>query len=139
MDGWQNLHHCSAAAGYKCISGYRPAAIPNLTTLATDFAISDNTFSMADSPSWGGHLYAVTGTLDGFTGDNPIPTKGVTPRPGWGCDSDKVTPWVSPSGTERYEPSCIPDPGLLLPNGGAFEPTPVNTCPRSWTGRNAPG
>jgi phospholipase C len=52
----------------------------------------------------------------------------VTPLPGWGCDSDKVTPWISPSGKEM-EPSCVPDPALSKPNGGAFRPTPVQPIP----------
>jgi hypothetical protein len=81
---------------------------------------------MGDSPSWGGHLYAVTGSLDRFTGENPQPAPGVTAHQGWGCDSDKITPWVSPTtGKKQKIPSCIPDPALGLPNGGAFEPTPA--------------
>jgi phospholipase C len=131
MDGWQNIAGggCGPATSYQCISGYQPASIPNLTKLANGFAISDDTFSMADSPSWGGHLYAVAGTLDGFIGNNPYPAKGVTPGPGWGCDSDKVTPWISPSGVTKTEPSCIPDHSLSRPNGGAFRPTPVKNVP----------
>ena len=73
MDGWQNIARgqCDAATNYQCISGFQPSAIPNLTALAGKFAISDDMFSMADSPSWGGHMYAVAATLDGFTGVNP--------------------------------------------------------------------
>jgi phospholipase C len=131
MNGWQDIPGgtCDAATHYQCISGARLSAEPNITTLADDFAISDDFFSLADSPSWGGHLYAVTGNLDGFTGDNPIPATGVKPRLGWGCDSRKVTPWVSPAGTLKMEPSCIPDYGLSLPNGGAFRPTPAAHIP----------
>jgi phospholipase C len=125
MNGWQNIQQgqCAAATNYRCISGYQPAQIPNLTKLAQDFAISDKTFSMADSPSWGGHLYAVMPSMDGFTGDNPTPATGVTPGPGWGCDSNLVAPWRGPLGGIHYEPSCIPDFSLRLPNGGAFRPT----------------
>jgi phospholipase C len=131
MNGWQNMVNgtCDAATGYQCITGAQPSAVPNITSLAQNFAISDALFSMADSPSWGGHLYAVTGSLDGFTGDNPKAASGVTPRSGWGCDSNKVTPWISPSGAEHLEPSCIPDPSLPRANGGAFEPTPVPQIP----------
>lgn len=130
MDGWQNISHgnCDAATHYQCISGYKPSAIPNLTALAGKFAISDDTFSMADSPSWGGHVYAVAATLDGFTGDNPTPVPHVTPGPGWGCDSNRVTPWIGPKGV-KLEPSCIPDPSLSVPNGGAFRTTPVKPVP----------
>jgi phospholipase C len=131
MDGWQNIlfGQCDAATGYQCISGFQPSAIPNLTTLAGKFAISDDTFSMADSPSWGGHVYAVAATLDGFTGDNPTVPRLVTAGPGWGCDSNRVTPWIGPKGTLKQEPSCIPDPSLPLPNGGAFRATPVQPVP----------
>jgi phospholipase C len=130
MDGWWQVNGCQPRTHYACISGYRPGQIPNVTALANKFAISDNTFSMADSPSWGGHLYAVAPSLDRFTGDNPVPAKGVAPHPGWGCDSDKVTPWVPVSGPTRMVPSCIPDysiPGLK--NGGAFRATPASFMP----------
>ena len=128
MDGWANIPDgtCDAATGYACITGYQPSAIPNFATLATDFAISDRTFSLADSPSFGGHLYAVMPSTDGFTGDIPFPDKaaGAPPfGPGWGCDSNRITTVIGVTG---YYPSCIPDPSLPLPNGGAFEPTPVH-------------
>src|SRR6202040_1907439 len=55
MDGWAGLLGCSAAVSYACVSYYSPNQIPNLTSLASAFAVSDRTFSMADSPSWGGH------------------------------------------------------------------------------------
>ena len=127
MNGWQNLQQSQCAAPkYQCISGYESESIPNIATLAGQFAISDMTFSMANSPSWGGHLYAVMGSMDGFTGDNPVTVKGVTPGPGWGCDSNLVATWLAPRGGSHLEPSCIPDFSLGLPNGGAFEPTPVS-------------
>lgn len=135
MNGWQNIPDgsCAPATNYQCVSGYQGGHVPNIRALANKFAISDHTFSMADSPSWGGHLYPVMGSLDNFTGDNPVAAPGVTPGEGWGCDSNKVTPWVSPggppplppAGTIENIPSCIPDPNLGLPNGGAFEPTPA--------------
>jgi len=129
MDGWQNVPGCGPKTGYACIGGYTPAQVPNLTALAKKFAISDRTFSMADSPSWGGHLYAVMASLDGFTGDNPHPASGVSPGPGWGCDSDRITTWKAPGGAFQQVPSCVPDYSLGLPNGGAFRPTPVSHAP----------
>jgi phospholipase C len=129
MDAWQNVAGCTAKTGYACVSGYTPAQVPNLTALADKFAISDRTFSMADSPSWGGHLYAVMASLDGFKGDNPNPAHGVTAGPGWGCDSNRITPWKPPGGAYQLVPSCIPDYSLGLPNGGAFRPTPVAHAP----------
>ena len=127
MNGWQNIPygHCSASTNYQCISGYQPSQVHNITALATRFAISDRTFSMGDSPSWGGHLYAAMASLDSFTGDNPNASPGVTPGPGWGCDSDLVARWLSPTGAVKRIPSCIPDYQLGLANGGAFEPTPA--------------
>jgi phospholipase C len=128
MDGWWATGGCSPPH-YRCISGYRPRQIPNLAALASAFAISDATFSMKDSPSWGGHLYAVAGSLDHFTGDIPFRAAGVPPLIGWGCNSDRVTRWVSPQHTIRLVPSCVPDFSLGLRNGGAFEPTPVRHIP----------
>jgi phospholipase C len=122
MDGWQKIPGCSASQNYACVSGYQPGQVPNLSLLAQDFAISDRTLSMQDSPSWFGHLYAIAASTDGFTGNNPgIQT---TPGYGWGCDSDKTDLWHG-----QKVPTCIPDPALSLPNGGAFEPTPVPYVP----------
>lgn len=129
MDGWWKLGGCAPSTHYACISGYQPSRIPNAISLATHFAISDNTFSMADSPSWGGHMYAVAASLDHFTGDNPVPAQGVTAGPGWGCNSNKVTPWVSPKGVTKMIPSCVPDFKLGLANGGAFRSTPAKFIP----------
>src|SRR6266705_468894 len=125
MAGREKLKGCTAKTGYACIGGYTPAQVPNLAALAHRFAISDRTFSMADSPSWGGHLYAVMGSLDGFEGGNPFPAPGVPPGPGWGCDSKRITPWKAPDGAVQRVPSCVPDYSLGLPNGGAFMPTPA--------------
>jgi phospholipase C len=128
MDGWQKIPGCPAPR-YRCISGYEPSQIPNLITLADQFAISDDTFSLANSPSWGGHVYAALGTLDGFLGSNPHMSKGHN-GPGWGCDSYRVTKWRPPGGGKlQTVPSCIPDLSLKRPYGGAFEPTPVQPVP----------
>ena len=128
MDGWQHVSGCTVATGFACISGYKPAQVPNLAALASKFAINDLTFSMADSPSWGGHLYAVMASLDGFKGDTPSPARGATPGPGWGCNSRRVTLWSS-GGATKTVPSCVPDYALRLPHGGAFKHTPVRHAP----------
>jgi phospholipase C len=131
MDGWPNIPGgtCAAATGYRCISGYQPAQVPNITALAQRFAISDHTFSSGDSASWAGHMDIVAASEDHFFGDNPVPAKGVAPGPGWGCDSNRVTPWTGVSGRSELVPSCVPAhlPGLRF--GGAFEQTPVKTIP----------
>jgi phospholipase C len=140
MDGWAGVPGCGAtstisgAIPYGCLTYYTPPQIPNLISLATKFAVSDRTFSMADSPSWGGHLYAVAATNDNFTGENPVPPNptpsGWTLGPGWGCDSNKVTVWINPTtGATSLQPSCIPDSALGLPNGGAFKPTSAQYVP----------
>lgn len=140
MDGWLGVDGCGATSDldgsipYGCLTYYAPSQIPNLISLATKFTVSDETFSMADSPSWGGHVYSVAATNDNFTGDNPAPPMPTPPGyvegPGWGCNSNKVTPWINPStGVISKEPSCIPDPALNIANGGAFEPTPVQYVP----------
>ena len=131
MNGWQSIPGgtCAAATGYRCISGYQPSQAPNITALAQRFAISDHTFSSGDSASWAGHMDIVAASADRFFGDNPLPAKGVTPGPGWGCDSNLVTPWTGPSGRPKLVPSCVPAhiPGLRF--GGAFEQTPVRNIP----------
>jgi phospholipase C len=129
MDGWGQISGCKASTGYACISGYEPSGVPNFTALASGFAISDETFSMQNSPSWGGHLYAVMASQDGFTGDNPVPAPGVTAGSGWGCDSDKVATWVSPGGATQTVPSCVPDRSLGIADGGAFKSTPARQAP----------
>jgi hypothetical protein len=131
MDGWQGVAGCGAKTGYACISGYPPAHVPNLAALAHKFAISDRTFSMADSPSWGGHLYAVMGSLDGFLGNNPIPARGVTPRPGWGCDSRHLTQW------ERPREQCSYD--LDAPVSGPVEVEEEEQPPRQPAAGLVPG
>jgi len=131
MDGWQNIPGgtCAAATGYRCISGYQPKQVPNITALAQLFAISDHTFSSGDSASWAGHMDIVAASADHFFGDNPVPAKGVSLGPGWGCDSNRVTQWTGPTGRSELVPSCVPArlPGLRF--GGAFEQTPVKSIP----------
>ena len=135
MDGWDRIKPrakmigCGAEYSYICVSGYKPREEPNFATLAKKFAISDMTFSMSDSPSWEGHIYAVAASTDGFWGLTPSNVKGVHGVGGWGCDSKRMAPWFSPSGRKLREPSCVPDFSLGLPNGGAFAPTKVKYIP----------
>ena len=130
MDGWQRIAGCHAAQNYACISGYQPQQVPNLTTFAQDFAISDHTFSVADAPSWAGHMAIAAASQDHFYGNNP--NNGSFAYPGWGCDSGFLTPWRAPDGTVENVPSCVPDPSLdpvKYPYEGAFAPTPVRYIP----------
>src|SRR5260370_34271109 len=120
---------CEARNTDASISGHTHSQIPNRTRLADHFANSDRSFSMADSPSWRGQLYAAMGQLDGFEGNNPKPDKGVAAGPGWGCDSNKITQWIGRGGAVQWVPSCIPDFSLGPQDGRAFEPTPVSYAP----------
>jgi phospholipase C len=73
----------------------------------------------------------VAASMDNFTGDNP-PFSHFPPPSGWGCDSRRVAHWITPQGTTRTIPSCVPDPSLdpvKYPYGGAFEHTPAQYIP----------
>jgi phospholipase C len=133
MDGFAGIRGCGGPQ-YACYSAYQPSQIPNLATLATNFALSDRTFESSAVPSWGGHIELVSPTLDGFTGDIPFYNKKLSPPPppigpGWGCDSNRDQYWVPPGGTQKApQPACIPDPALnpsQYPYGGAYRSTPV--------------
>lgn len=126
MNGWENIKFedstdpgCNAKTGWPCMTAYQPSQVPNITALASQFTINDRFFSMADSPSWGGHLYAVAASTGGFNGNNPLPAPGVTPGLGWGCDSRRLAGFRS----APPQPACVPDFALGLNNGGAFAPT----------------
>jgi phospholipase C len=134
MDGFASNCNCPAPS-YSCYSVYEPSQIPNLSALATKFAISDRTFELSPVPSWSGHVELVVQTLDGFDGTQPAYNTNQTPKPpaqgpGWGCDSNLDAGWKSsPSATSVPEPACIPDPQLdrtKYPFGGAYRATPVH-------------
>jgi phospholipase C len=135
MDGWYRVGRCNAAWHYGCLTYYTPAQIPSLAALASKYVVSDRTFSMADSPSWGGHLFVAAATLDNFTGELPTPAPGFARGPGWGCNSKLQASWVSPTtGKLSEQPSCIPArPGTLdpkkFPHNGAMRGTPVKWVP----------
>jgi phospholipase C len=136
MDGWGNVGGCSAVTRYACLTYYTDRRIGNLLALASKFVVSDRTFSLANSPSWGGHVYAAAATQDSFTGDLPTRESGVRiAGPGWGCNSHLVAPWIDPTThVLSMQPSCIPaKPGTLNakthPYNGAFRPTPAKYVP----------
>jgi hypothetical protein len=132
MDGWQKISGCAATTGYSCVSGYQQAAVPNLTALANTYAIEDRAFTMANAPSWGGHLDELAATTDGFSGNNPYRAPGFTSNgPGWGCDATNMVAQMLPVNGQSPppQPSCVPDFSLGLPNGGAWEPTTAKHVP----------
>jgi phospholipase C len=129
MDGFDVQGPCETAPT-NCYSQYDPlsgpctsstrSCIPNLSTLATTYAVSDRTFELYQSPSWEGHMYLVTANQDGFYGFNPqVSATGPTAvrrGGGWGCDSGASTQWDD-AGSLVLVPSCIPTrSGGLGPN-----------------------
>jgi phospholipase C len=127
MNGFGSIWPCKTTLS-MCYNQYDPlsgpcsagSCIPNLSALAEKYAISDQTFELYASPSWGGHMYFVTATQDGFVGDNPtVVASGHPPAAlggGWGCDSGRLGLWNKGS-TWVNAPTCIPDAsGSLGPN-----------------------
>lgn len=117
MDGFASTDYTQfdPQAG-PCAPG---SCIPNLGKLATRYTVSDRTFELNSSPSFGGHLAFAAATQDGFYGDIPARNTKSGPQPhstygGWGCDSGDTTPW---SAANVLVPSCVPDStGSLGPN-----------------------
>jgi phospholipase C len=123
MDGFSKINGCTAANSYQCYSYYSPGQIPNLAAVARQFVISDRTFELSTSPSFGGHIALAAGQLDGFTGD--APGTSTPSNPGWGCDSNLSAKWISPSGSVILQPACIPRPG----GSGPYAPSQVASVP----------
>jgi phospholipase C len=136
MDGFPYIQGCTADTQYQCYATYTvrhgpcgldgtASCIHNLVRLADHFAISDHTFEPRAAPSFGGHFFTVSPTLDGFTGDVPHYSRHtLVEGPGYGCDSDKDALWWS---GERYMrvPSCVPDSA----GNGPYRTSPVKYVP----------
>jgi phospholipase C len=109
MDGFDLINGCQPAKNYRCFSQYEPEQIPNLTTLARRFALSDRTFEMNRVLSFGAHLELVSVDLDGFDGSIPQPVSYAPKGKGWGCQSNRVTGWqASNTAPIQQVPSCVP-------------------------------
>ena len=105
---WDHVPGCKQPP-YPCISHFLPENIPNLAALADTFAVSDRTFAVGKSASFGAHVTLAAGTFDGFAGFNPKDGLfGVDPGPGWGCPSNRDALWGPPDDL-TYQPSCVPD------------------------------
>jgi phospholipase C len=136
MNGWNKVAGCNPPKYPRsCLTYYTPEQVPNLAALAQHHVVSDRTFSMYDSGSYGGHIYVAAASQDSFTGDRPKPAPGIKPGPGWGCEANLEAPWKNPS-TNRItmEPTCIPArPGKLdrkqYPFNGPFRASPVKHIP----------
>ena len=126
MDGWERIPQCTEAMGYACLEEDDRSRIPTLAALADQFVISDRTFQLYSSASWGSHLDLVSADLSGFTGDNP--DSGFEGEPGWGCDSGGDAPWKDPNTPHAKvtpEPACIPN----KQGAGPYRPSPVQYVP----------
>jgi phospholipase C len=126
-DHWDRIGGCSAATGYACYQAYEPDQIPNTIALADNYALSDNTFTCQRQASWSDKLtWGSACDQNGFQGKNPQPAPGVPLGKGWGCLSNRVTPWSGDGGASYADqPSCVPDYSTGLEFGGAFRETPV--------------
>jgi phospholipase C len=111
MNGFDHVRGCEGTYDFRCYRQYRSDGIPSLRRLANDYAISDRTFELDPTSSWGAHLELASATLDGFLGFNPVAASSPDPGDGWGCDSHLFAQWMSPQGEESMQPSCIPKPG----------------------------
>ncbi len=129
MDGWDLMPHgsgglggqgCPAEDDYPCLTQAHAGASPTVWSLADTYAISDMTFETDSVPSWGSHMELVSGTLDGFVGNE---TRGS--GAGGGCDSGNDALWQLKAGATIWVPSCVPDE---LGNG-PYRPSPVQYVP----------
>lgn len=128
MDHFDQISGCRSTdtPAYACFTEFDPSQIPNATSLASTFAISDRTFSQDLTPSFGAHLELVSSTLDGFTGANPTKATDHAPGPGWGCNSFKVTNWrASLTAPLQLVPACVP----AQDGSGPYKPSPVQWVP----------
>lgn len=127
MDGFANIQGCDASTWYACLTQFAPSQIPNLITLASRFTVSDATFEAHAQPSWGAHLELVAGQIDGFTGDNPFPSKtGAPPKAGWGCDSNMDAIWKPAGNAHGFAvPACVPQKD----GSGPYRSSPVPWIP----------
>ena len=127
MDSFDLTTGCRQSDGYTCYTAFNPGgtSIPNLVDYANHFAVSDRTFELATTPSWAGHLVLASATLDGFYGTIPNPSKypgHPALGPGWGCDSNRDTPWGP---NNLLVPSCVPD----SQGNGPYRLSPVQYVP----------
>lgn len=120
---WDQIGACSAARTppYPCIGGYTASQEPNMISLARRFAWSSMTFEPVTG-SWGSHLFTAASTLDGFSGGNPSQHRRPLQGARWACSGNELVRWGP---RNEWVPSCVPDYNLGLPNGGAWDPTPV--------------
>jgi phospholipase C len=131
MNGWDHVWNCGGNFGYRCMTQVHAGAVPTLWSLADTYAMSDMTFESASSASWGSHIQLVSGTLNGFVGDQPNHS-----TPGTGCDSAGEAYWSAVPGLyQKLVPSCIPNKH----GKGPFRESPVPYVPTIMDSLDAAG
>jgi len=140
MDGWDkipklaNQTGCGAQWSYVCVSGYKPSQEPNFAGLADEFAISDMTFSMSDSPSWEGHIYAVAASTDGFWGSIPAARPVRKALEAGAVTAAKLSPGFPLAAVgSKNRAACRTSP-WAWPTAGRSSPRGSSTYRPSWTG-----
>lgn len=141
MDGFSSSVTCGADLA-DCYIQFDPLSgpcalgtcIPNISALATRYAVSDRTFELRSSASWAGHLVFAAATQDGFYGDNPRPSavsaQAQSTDGGWGCDSNNTTQMYNALRRLVTVPSCVPtSSGSLGPNWVRYAGPRVNHVP----------
>jgi phospholipase C len=125
MDGFAKIGGCRPRVGLRCYSQYRPRQIPNLTTLARSYSISDHTFELHWVPSFGAHVELVAARLDGFVGNKPFGPHSAIGL-GWGCDSHAQVRWRrSRRALSQLVPACVPERS----GAGPYRASPVAWVP----------
>ncbi len=147
MNGFWKVGGCAPSTGYACVSEYDPTVgpcgsggqtcIPDVASLAAEFAVSDRTFEFTASPSWTGHMVLATPGQDGFSGSNNPQRSSLSPLGGngWGCDSGLDAQWSSDGVNWILAPSCIPDQS----GQGPYRSSPVPYVPTVFDSLDAAG
>jgi hypothetical protein len=142
MNGFDLNEGCEAPT-FSCYSAYQPPLpgnpgfIPNVTTLAENYVISDATFERSPQPSWGSHLSFVAAQLDGSlvtTRRQEAPERGrlgvATPRRT--RDGGPLLPVLLRWSRRVSRRPKVPAPTDLLPLSG-FPPFSTGCWPRDST------
>ncbi|MDB5163857.1 MAG: rane associated phosphoesterase [Candidatus Saccharibacteria bacterium] len=128
MDGFNKVNGCgpSASPPYACYTQYHPDQVPNLSSLARSYTITDRFFSECTAESAVAHIdlgdagkgsQLSQGTCSAnFSGANPTHFSGNGNQ--GGCTSKLTAGWVDPaSGAKTAQRICVP-----LQNGSIPDP-----------------
>jgi len=85
MDMYDVIPGGNVNGDFLSLTQLQQSDIPNYWTYASNFVLSDNTFSSLEGASYANHLYTIAATSGGAM-DNPINNQTHT-VPTWGCDA----------------------------------------------------